>query len=418
MRQYILIVILLFVASSSEVNAQTRDSLVVKEQVECESSLIHFRFAKSVVDSGYMDNSISLRELDRILNNKSTEIDSVLIIASGSPDGVIEYNQALAVRRAKAVKGYLIWKYPFLNQFKIFTHSIGEDWAGLRRLVEADSKVPYKEQILKTLSAEVNPATKEWRLKQIDGGKAWSYITSHYLRYLRAATTCVVYYKKQEVELPKQVESVKQPIQEVAVVEKVQVEPEQKKEDTMIAIEPIVAQSIFSPQVKPINKPLFAIKTNLLELAAGVANVGLEVRLGRKLSLDIPFTYSPYTISSDYRIRVMMLRPELRYWFRDTFDGHFVGVHGIGGAYNVSVNSDTRYQSNRMAYGVGLSYGYAFRLSKHWGVELSLGAGYVNTSYDCYYNVPNGMLYDSRNKHYWGVTRASVGIVYQINRKR
>lgn len=375
--------------------------------------VFHFRFAKSVVDSGYMNNAVSLRELEQLLTDKSAQIDSVVITASGSPEGVVEYNQALATRRAKAMKGYIVRKYPHINQYSIFTCSIGEDWAGLRRLVEADGNAPHKEQVLKTLSQEINPATKEWRLKQIGGGEAWSYITNHYLRYLRAATTCVVYYKKQEIEkhaeqpielpipIPEEVDTVKQVIKEVPVT-----------------IEPTTEQPIASPQVETIKKPLFALKTNMLELAVGIANIGLEVRLGCNLSIDLPFAYSPYTKSSDYRIRVMMLRPELRYWFRGAFDGHFVGVHGIGGIYNVSVNSDTRYQSNRMAYGVGLSYGYIFRLSKHWGVELELGAGYVNTSYDCYYNVPNGMMYDSRNKHYWGITRASVSIVYLFNRKR
>lgn len=417
MRQSILIVILLFAASSSEVNAQTRDSMVVKDKIMCESSLIHFRFAKSVVDSGYMNNASSLRELDRILTDKNriAEIDSIVIVASGSPDGVEKYNQTLAARRAKAMKGYIIWKYPFVDQYKIHTYSIGEDWVGLQRLVEADSNTTYKEQVLKILAQDINPATKEWRLKQIDGGKAWSYIKDHYLRYLRAATTCTVYYKKHDVEKPAE-----QPLEPRVSIpqEVVAVEPDQIIVDTAVATEPIVEQTTLSQQIKPISKPILAVKTNLLELAVGVANIGLEVRLGGKLSLDIPVAYSPYTISSNYKIRVLMLRPELRYWFRDAFDGHFVGVHGIGGIYNVSVNSNTRYQSDRMAYGVGLSYGYAFKLSKHWSLELALGAGYVNTSYDCYYSVPNGMMYDSRNKHYWGIARASVGIVYLINRKQ
>lgn len=81
-----------------------------------------------------MNNSTALRKLDRILTDKKTisEVDSVVIIASGSPDGVVEHNQALAARRAKAVKGYIIGKYPHINQYKIFIHSVGEDWAGLR----------------------------------------------------------------------------------------------------------------------------------------------------------------------------------------------------------------------------------------------------------------------------------------------
>lgn len=62
MRQFILIVIFVWVASFSEGKAQTRDRVIATNQVECESSTTHFRLAKAVVDSGYMDSSYSLRD--------------------------------------------------------------------------------------------------------------------------------------------------------------------------------------------------------------------------------------------------------------------------------------------------------------------------------------------------------------------
>lgn len=423
MRRYILIVIFLFAVSFFHVNAQTGDGMVVKDKVKCESSLIYFRFSKSVVDSGYMNNAVSLRELDRILTDKNriAEIDSVVITASGSPDGVVEYNQALAVRRAKAMKGYIIWKYPFVNQSKIYTYSIGEDWAGLRLLVEADGNAAYKEQILKVLAQDINPSTKEWRLKQIDSGKAWSYITNHYLKYLRAATTCVVYYKKQEVEKPvdQPIESINQPIEHPVPIPQavVVVEQEQLKEEIPEAIEPIADQPILSPQGKIVKRPQFALKTNLLELAAGVANVGLEVGFGGHFSVNMPLVYSPYTIKRDCKLRIMALQPEFRYWLKEPMRGHFFGLHGTVGWFNVAMDSKNRYQDNRPLWGVGFNYGYLLTLNKHWGAEFTIGGGYANIGYDTYYNIKNGAKLESGTKNYWGITSVGINLVYKFNLK-
>lgn len=52
MRQFILVVIFVWVASFTEGKAQTKDGVMATNQVECESNIIHFRFAKAVVDSG------------------------------------------------------------------------------------------------------------------------------------------------------------------------------------------------------------------------------------------------------------------------------------------------------------------------------------------------------------------------------
>ena len=36
----------------------------------------------------------------------------------------------------------------------------------------------------------------------------------------------------------------------------------------------------------------------------------------------------------------------------------------------------------------GLSYGYMLPFARHWAAEFTIGAGYVRTKYDVYYNIP------------------------------
>lgn len=161
----------------------------------------------------------------------------------------------------------------------------------------------------------------------------------------------------------------------------------------------------------------WAIKTNVAYLAATVANLGIEFRIAPHFSVDLPVLYSPYTVARDYRLRFLAVQPELRYWLREPMHGHFWGVHLNIGAFNISVDSKNRYQSPDGFYGVGLSYGYTLPLSRHWAAEFTLGAGYVHTKYDVYYNIPNGARYEKGQSYdYWGLTKVGIGLMYRFGK--
>lgn len=152
-------------------------------------------------------------------------------------------------------------------------------------------------------------------------------------------------------------------------------------------------------------------------LAATVANIGIEYRFGKHYSIDVPFTYSPYTVARDYRLRIMAVQPEFRYWLHNPMQGHFFGAHFNLGAFNISVDSKTRYQSPDAFYGFGLSYGYVLPFARHWAAEFSIGAGYIHTKYDSYYNIPNGACFEKGTPYnYWGLTKVGIGLVYRFGK--
>ena len=74
-------------------------------------------------------------------------------------------------------------------------------------------------------------------------------------------------------------------------------------------------------------------------------------------------------------------QPELRYWFCDKFNGHFVGAHLHGGVYQAAAIDmpwgiwpelkDHRFKGH--FYGLGVSYGYQWILGKHWNLEGNIG---------------------------------------------
>ena len=120
---------------------------------EGRSLLLHFRFDRSTVDGGYMENARALEAFRTLFSDSSmvARIDSVVVNAFSSPDGDEAYNRRLALKRSQAVKGYLVWKFPLLDQYRVSTCSRGENWTGLRGLVAADTGVPYREEVLRIL---------------------------------------------------------------------------------------------------------------------------------------------------------------------------------------------------------------------------------------------------------------------------
>ncbi|MDE6317584.1 MAG: DUF3575 domain-containing protein [Muribaculaceae bacterium] len=167
--------------------------------------------------------------------------------------------------------------------------------------------------------------------------------------------------------------------------------------------------------ISEVNYDRWAIKTNALYLAAGVANIGGEYAFAQHWSVDVPLVYSPYTIASTYRMRFLYLQPEARFWLGKPMRGHFFGVHLHAGVFNVSVDRDNRYQSEKGFYGAGLSYGYSLPFARRWSAGFTVGVGYAFTRYCTYYNIPNGMRYEKdRPYNYWGLTKLGVSIIYRF----
>ena len=74
--------------------------------------------------------------------------------------------------------------------------------------------------------------------------------------------------------------------------------------------------------------PKFAIKTNALYWATSTPNLGFEVGLAKKLTLDISGNYNPWKFGDDRQIKHWLVQPELRYWLCERFNGSFFGLHG------------------------------------------------------------------------------------------
>ncbi len=168
-----------------------------------------------------------------------------------------------------------------------------------------------------------------------------------------------------------------------------------------------------------------AVKTNLLADGFFNPNLGVEVGLAPKWTMDITGQFNAWTLSHDRRWKHVLLQPEARYWFCDRFSGHFLGMHAHGGVYNIGgfdgkvsmfgtdarKLKDTRYEG--WFVGAGVGYGYSWILGRHWNFEAEIGFGYSYTRYDRFKCENCGRRLE-RNKphHYVGPTKAALNLVY------
>ena len=167
------------------------------------------------------------------------------------------------------------------------------------------------------------------------------------------------------------------------------------------------------------------IKTNLLYDATASANIGVEVEVAPRWSLDISGNLNAWNVKTNKYMRHWFVQPEARYWFCNPFQGHFIGIEAHGGQFNLGhwghgfkflgtdlrKLADNRYQG--WFVGAGITYGYTWILHKHWNLEAEIGIGYSYSRFDRYPCATCGTKIESDKSHnYVGPTKAALNLIY------
>lgn len=171
------------------------------------------------------------------------------------------------------------------------------------------------------------------------------------------------------------------------------------------------------------------IKTNLLYDATSTINLGAEIALGRRVTLDVSGNLNLWKFRDNRKMKHILVQPEIRWWTCERFNGHFFGLHFHWAHYNWggmlpwgfrtgkmfgSVESrpmlDHRYQG--WLAGGGLTYGYQWLLGRHWNLEASIGVGYAYLDYDKYLCHKCGRRISADSRHYFGPTKAAISLIY------
>ena len=165
------------------------------------------------------------------------------------------------------------------------------------------------------------------------------------------------------------------------------------------------------------------IKTNLLYDAAANANLGVEVGLAPRWTLDVSGDLNLWPIKN-HKWKHWFVQPEARYWLCDRFSGHFFGLHAIGGQFNFGnlphgfmflgsdfkKLADHRYQG--WGVGGGIAYGYAWVLGKHWNLEAEIGIGAIYAKYGEYTCESCSRKTGDGHHVYYGPTKLAINLEY------
>ncbi len=176
----------------------------------------------------------------------------------------------------------------------------------------------------------------------------------------------------------------------------------------------------------------FALKTNLLYGATTTPNLGAEYGFNTKNSVNLVYGLNPWSFSSESKgtrqVKHWVVMPEYRRWHCSVFNGSFIGIHAMGGQFNagnvdlwlpggffdgdnlIKGANDKRYEGNFV--GLGFTYGYQFVLSRHWNIEMEIGAGYNYVWYDRFRCGECGAKEGNGHTNYVGITKVGLSILY------
>ena len=408
-------VLLLLFSSLGSVYAMSLNSEETERDTTC-TIVLYFRFNRSLLEKDYMSNIQSIDTLRTIITKREilNQLDSIVIKASASPEGALDRNLQLARERAIAVKTYLMWQYPYLDRNKILTYSNGENWEGLKLMVEEDKNMPYRKEVLDIINSNLSPWMKDQRIQQVGNGRAFAYMIQNMLRYLRTGATCIVFYKKTEAK-PAEIIADEKVVEEVIVEEAIQ--------DTATIVKP--TEEVVWQYKRPI-----AIKTNLLFDLATALNIEVEVPIGKHFSIAGEWM-SPWWLweNKQHSFEVMLITLEGRYWLGPKFSkqekslgthnpltGWFLGLYSSMGKYDLEWNKKG-YQGE-IYLSTGLTVGYVQPLSRNFNLEFSLSAGYLQSDYRYYKACQDAMGDWHLIKQYpgsfnWiGPTKAKVSLIW------
>lgn len=176
-----------------------------------------------------------------------------------------------------------------------------------------------------------------------------------------------------------------------------------------------------------------AVKTNSLYWLTATPNVGFEFAMAPRWTFEIAGGYNPWTLDKDANVKAkhFLVTPEVRYWFCESFQGHFLGINANYTQFNVSgiLIPEVFYKEESLGYfldnlqharsqgwavGAGITYGYAWPIARRWNMEFTLGLGWWYTEYDRFESRKCGLFQEKVAKHAFGPTDIGLSFIYMI----
>ena len=448
-------IVLLIGALCSFVLSYSADAQTYVKYVEQYELTSRTAYSDSVLNLVSMPSGVAKLDNYPLINVASLEVSEILqqggellkvwVCGTASPDGPLKENTRIAGARADAAADY-IKAVVDVPEHKILKENHNEDWFSIYRLVQ-ENDVPCKYDVLfiiRTMQGEERKAA----LKKLDDGKVWDYLVHEIFPQVRGVRFAFFCKKGREPEKQHVIDTVY--IRDTVVIVKEVVymgQPAATQKTSAISI-------IKEPRNYELKGSWYAaVKTDVATDILAVPQLGVEVQLSEKLSLDLMGWFSQWTyINPCDEYKVYGFRPELRYWVNGAMSkGLFFGLHANVAWYTMMSNKTDFYQNASLctdtecskshfyqytyqnsegvnvtnlyhdtpAWSAGLTAGYSLSLDKsdRWAVEFVAGVGYAHYEQNWYQKSSPWSLKSveaPQVKDYFGITRAGVNLSYRF----
>ncbi|MCM1005710.1 MAG: hypothetical protein NC548_50065 [Lachnospiraceae bacterium] len=156
---------------------------------------VSFPVNRTEIYPDYMINPQELRKItnsiDTVRNDPDATVKSITLTGYASPEGPYANNIRLAAGRTEAVKEYVRKQYTF--PAKVFkTHSVPEDWAGLRDSV-AVSILPDRMEILDFIDNDNVPIERKNDVLREKFPTSYAFLLKHVYPWLRHTNYLIDY---------------------------------------------------------------------------------------------------------------------------------------------------------------------------------------------------------------------------------
>lgn len=400
-------------------------------QVPADSAKVYFRLGHRQYDPSFENNSSGMNpfvnEVKR--HNATSNIERITVRSYTSPDGSNAANERLSRNRCRTISEYLL-NETGIDPSLIHTEAEGIAWDELTRMVEADTSVPYREEVLELLRT-----TPVWvfdddnrvvggrkkSLMELRGGVPYRWLYTNIFPALRNAVAVSLFVKQPDAttepaaEKNEKTESLGNPenpenLENLESLEN----PEQlgsleQLENPAPAVETLPASHT------PWHR--LAIKTNLLYDAILMPSLEVEYRFNDRWTVNAEGDVAWWHNDPKHKYyQVMILSGEGRYWFKHynnrPWHGFYVGAFGGGGKYDLE-NGNRGYKGT--GYMAGISAGFMFPVNRNISFEAGLGVGYLTTKYEEYLPFEGHYVYQQTSRTgYFGPLKLKFALVWRL----
>lgn len=174
----------------------------IKKRQEIGNAYLDFPRGKNDILPNFGNNAMELAKIDKMIStvatNKDITVQGVYMVGYASPESSLPFNTELSRARAQSLMRY------FMNNSTISTSLFeartgGEDWDGLRRLLE-DYPLSHKNEIFQIMNSISDLDAREKAISKVGGGRPYKIIYDEIYPKLRRVV-CEVNYTVKDFSL-------------------------------------------------------------------------------------------------------------------------------------------------------------------------------------------------------------------------